>query len=190
MSSTGPPGAARPASVIGGSACGPKQGLPGPGWLQAPVLPVWSVTVASANGPAAALTWGSRPVEEGSAAVARAGSIVAVTSAPRCAENAWSNGALESTASARPTTDAPVDPSRTRQITNAWTRLRPSAARSARHTGPAAVMAEPAPLCHRPQCHRPLCHRPLCHRPPCHRPPCHRPAGRLRRDGRWLPGRR
>ena len=51
-----------------------------------------AVMVASGNGPAAAVTPGSRAVAASWAAVARAGSTVAVTCAPCCAAKAWSNG--------------------------------------------------------------------------------------------------
>ena len=89
-----------------GGAAGQCQRRPGsarrsrvPGGLHAGASSV--VTVASGNGPAAAVDLRQPPVAASSAAVALAGSMVAATSAPRCAANAWSNGALEATARAR-----------------------------------------------------------------------------------------
>src|ERR1700728_4967102 len=111
MSSTGPPGAARPASVIGGS---PSSATPaGPPALIRAVI----AAVTSANGPAAAVTTGRRLVAASSGSVTLAGLNVAVTSAPCCAAEAMSNGGLESTTSARPSTDAPVEITSTTQIT-------------------------------------------------------------------------
>ena len=133
-SSTGPPGAARPASVH----------RP-PRDRRSPFGPdCFGVTVTSANGPAAAVTPGSRPVAASSAAVARAGSTTAITCAPCWAANAWSNGVLESATSARASTQAPVDTSSTRPITMVCTRRRASPPAAARATGP-ALMAAPAP---------------------------------------------
>src|SRR5580692_9195407 len=107
-SSTGPPGVARPARV--------SDGRVGPGCPASR-----TVTVTSANGPAAAVTPGSRLVAASRAAVAW---VVTTASAPCCAVNAWSNGALESTARARPSTEAALDTSSTRPVTSTGTRRR------------------------------------------------------------------
>src|SRR5215468_4577162 len=74
-SSTGPPGDARPATVADGRVIPPCALTRG-------------VMVASANGPAAAVTCGSRRVAASWPAVTLAASMLAVTSAPRCAVNA------------------------------------------------------------------------------------------------------
>ena len=107
--------------------------------------PLWPAScnpaVASGNGPAAAVTCGSRLVAASSAGEAAAESTVAATCAPRCAANAWSNGALESTARARPSTEALVDTSSTTKITAACTRRRVSPPRIARSTGPGLIAA-------------------------------------------------
>ena len=123
-----------------------EQGLPGVGLLHPLGLPRSSATFASGNGPAAAVTWGSRPVAASSAGVARDELMVTVASAPRCAANARSNGAFESAARARPSTEAPVDTSSTTAITTACTRRRVSPPRIARSTGP-GLIAAPARWC-------------------------------------------
>ena len=63
--------------------------------MVSPIASTRGVMVASANGPAAAVTCGSRRVAASWPVVALAGSMLAVTSAPRCAANACWNGLLE-----------------------------------------------------------------------------------------------
>src|SRR5215472_6993959 len=87
-SSSGPPGAARPTSVIGGAANVPPD-PGGPGSI--------GVIVTSGNGPDDAVTPGSLPVAPSCAAVARPELTVATRWAPCWAANAESNGELEST---------------------------------------------------------------------------------------------
>ncbi len=102
------------------------------------------MTVTSPNGPAAAVTAGSRRVAASSAPVAVAGSTVATTCAPCWAANAWSNGALESTTRARASTEAPVDTSSTSPITIVCTRRLVSPPAAARATGPGLIAAPPS----------------------------------------------
>ena len=122
--STGPPGADRPASVSGGS------DPAGPGWPLS-----CAATVASANGPAAPVTPGSLRVAARSAGVARDWFTTTARCAPCCAANDLSNGALESTTRDSASTDAPVEMSRTRPMTNVCTRRRVTPPRTARTTG-------------------------------------------------------
>src|SRR5215469_11682330 len=121
-SSTGPPGEARPATVTGGS-----------------VMPPWvlirGVMVASANGPAAAMTCGSPRVAASWPVVALDESMLAATSAPRCAANECWNGLLEEMRSPSPSVAEAVDTSRTVKITTVCTLRRVTPPDTARTTG-------------------------------------------------------
>ena len=132
-SSTGPPGEGRPTTV----SC--VWNTPPPGGPETPgggVTGMVAVTVASGNGPAAAVTPGRCAVAASWAVVAWA---VAVTSEPCWAANAWSNGEFESTSRPRASVEAAVETSRTRPITMACTRRPDSPPRAARTAGPAAA---------------------------------------------------
>ncbi len=98
-----------------------------------------AVTVASGNGPAVAVTPGACAVLATWAAVAL---VVAVTSEPCWAANAWSNGALESTSNPRASVEAAVETSTTRPMTMACTRRPDSPPRAARTAGPAAARGQ------------------------------------------------
>ena len=124
MSSTGPPGDERPASVSAGNCTGP--------WTAGTVAV--TVTVASANGPAAAVTPASRPVAASSAAGAFRAFTVTVASAPCCAANAWSNGAFEATSSPAASVEAAAEASRTSPMTSACSRRPASPPRRAVRT--------------------------------------------------------
>src|SRR6266567_3551956 len=90
-------------------------------------------TVVSGYGPADAVTPGSRVVAASSAGEAPV--VVAVTSAPCCAANAWSKGALESASRPSASVAAAVEQNTTRLITMAWTRRPDRPPRTARTTG-------------------------------------------------------
>jgi len=126
-SSTGPPGDARPARASWSW----KMPWPPSGALK----PTCARTVSSGNGPAAAVTPGSVVVAVARAAEARPVSTAAVTCAPRCAANAWSNGPLESASRPSASVEAAVETSTTRPITTAWTRFPVSPLRAARTAG-------------------------------------------------------
>ena len=97
-----------------------------------------AVTVVSGNGPAVAVTPGSRAV---AASWADEALLVAVTCAPCCAATAWSNGALESTSRPSASVEAAVETSTTRPITIACTRRPDSPPRAARTAGIALIAA-------------------------------------------------
>ena len=121
-SSTGPPGVGRPARVSWPNGCPPS----------------WTWTVASGNGPAAAVTSGRVRVAASSAWLARAVFTVTATSAPCWAANACWNGPLVTESNARPSVADAVETSSTVPITTAWTLCR--------STPPAAVRTAPIPL--------------------------------------------
>ena len=131
-SSTGPPGDARPATVAGGRVIPPCALIRG-------------VMVASANGPAAAVTCGSRRVAASWPASALAASTLAVASAPRCAAKACWNGPFESSRSPSPSVAEAVDTSSTVKITTVCTLRRVTPPDTARSTGAALIAALPRP---------------------------------------------
>ena len=131
-SSTGPPGDGRPTTVSWVW----KMAVPGPPWPGGGVTGMLALIVASGKGPAAAVTPGRWAVAASWAVVALA---VAVTSEPRWAANAWSNGALESTSRPRASVEAAVETSTTRPMTMVCTRRPDSPPRAARTAGPAAA---------------------------------------------------
>src|SRR4029078_4059292 len=91
MSSTGPPGLLRPTMVIG---CSGLAG--GTNWLPAPV---YGFAVVATNGPASAVTPGTCAVAASCDEDTFDPSKCAVSSAPCCGPNAWSNGAFDATSS-------------------------------------------------------------------------------------------
>src|SRR5215470_4348073 len=134
-SSTGPPGEARPTRFN----CVENTPVP-----LDPVKLTCAFAVVSGNGPEAAVTPGSLVVAASWAAEAWVALTVAVTCAPRCAANAWSKGALESTSRPRASVEAAVETSTTRPITTAWTRRPDSPLRAALTAGPlSAIIAVP-----------------------------------------------
>src|SRR5215472_17865278 len=90
-------------------------------------------TAATENGPADAVTPGSRVVAANSAGEAPV--TVAVTSAPCYTATAWLKGALESASRPSASVAAAVEPNTTRPITRACTRRPDSPPRAARTTG-------------------------------------------------------
>ena len=77
--------------------------------------------MASANGPARAVTPERRPVAASSASLARAAFAVTVTSAPRWAENACVKGPLVAASSASPRVAEAVATNSTTAMTIVWT---------------------------------------------------------------------
>ena len=130
-SSTGPPGEARP-TTVSWPWLTPTVRRPGRRRLR-----VVAVTVVSANGPAAAVTPGSRWWRR----AGRRGLPVAVTWAPCWAANAWSNGALESTSRPSASVEAAVETSTTSPMTMACTRRPDSPPRAARTDRDALIAA-------------------------------------------------
>src|SRR5260370_26424741 len=117
-SSTGPSGEERPTMVSYSWKTPPG----GPEWPGGGVTGMFAVTVVSGNGPAAAVTPGSRVV---AASWADEALVVAVTSDAPSAANAWSNGAFESTSRPSASVEAAVDPRTTTPITTACPRRPP-----------------------------------------------------------------
>src|SRR5580693_3082477 len=112
-----------------------------------------AVTVVSANGPAAAVTPGSRvvaasqaddPDDPDDADDADEVLIAAVTSAPCWVAKAWSNGALEATSRPSASVEAAVETSTTRPITIVWTRRPDSPLRAALTAGIAFIADRPS----------------------------------------------
>jgi hypothetical protein len=99
------------------------------------------VTLVSGNGPAVPVTPGSRVEAASWAAEAL---TVAVTSAPRCAAKARSNGALEATSRPSASVEAAVETSTTRPITIVWTRRPDSPRLAALTAGIAFISALPS----------------------------------------------
>src|SRR5260370_30621957 len=133
-SSSGPPGEERPTRVsrwwrvIGVPVAWP----PDETWMDGGTCVV-TETGGSGDGPADAVAPGSRVVAASWAGEAPV--VVVVTSAPCCAANAWSKGALESASRPSASVEAAVEPNTTRPITMACTRRPDSPRRAALRTG-------------------------------------------------------
>src|SRR5215470_1631715 len=142
-SSTGPPAPERPTRV---SDWWMVKDVPFPAWP--PVTGMDGVTcaltgtVTSGYGPADAVTPGRWVVAASCAGEAPV--TVAVTSAPCCAANARSNGALESISRPRASVEAAVETSTTKPIAMACTRRPDSPPRAARRTGIAFIAVLPS----------------------------------------------